>query len=105
MDPYCIIETRQQRLRTKVMQSAGKTPVWNEWFDIDVKYIGDDLTITIWDEDVTSSDKVGECIVKLSALCVNGGLDEWFQVQYKGKSCGQIHLKGQWHPAGALNTT
>jgi len=41
------------------MQGAGKTPKWNQTFDIDVKYIGDDLTLTILDEDVTSSDKVG----------------------------------------------
>ena len=30
MDPYVIIETREQKLRTKTKQSAGKTPVWNE---------------------------------------------------------------------------
>lgn len=47
-------------------------------FEIDVKYIGDDMTVTIWDEDVTSSDKVGQAIIKLSALCVNHGIDEWF---------------------------
>ena len=75
-----------------------------QWFDIDVKYIGDDMTLTIYDEDVTSSDKVAEVIIKLSALCVNGGIDEWFQVQYKGKSAGQIHLKGVWHPDGGLTT-
>ena len=47
-------------------------------FDIDVKYIGDDLKLTVLDEDVASSDVVGETTIKLSALCVNGGLDEWF---------------------------
>ena len=62
------------------------------------------MTLTVWDEDVTSSDKVGSAVIKLSALCVNGGMDEWFQVQYKGKNCGNIHLRGQWHPAGALTT-
>ena len=30
MDPYVIIETREQKLRSKTKQSAGKTPVWNE---------------------------------------------------------------------------
>jgi len=46
------------------------------------------MTITIYDEDLTSSDKVAEVIIKLSALCVPGGIDEWFQVQYKGKAAG-----------------
>lgn len=30
MDPYVLIETRQQKLKTKVKQGAGKTPIWNE---------------------------------------------------------------------------
>jgi len=78
MDPYVVIETRQQKVRTNTLQGAGKTPKWNQSFDIDVKYIGDDITLTILDEDVTSSDKVGMAVIKLSSLCVNGGLDEWF---------------------------
>ena len=78
MDPYVVIETRQQKVRTNTLQSAGKTPKWNQTFDIDVKYIGDDITLTVYDEDVTSSDTVAQAIIKLSSLCVNGGLDEWF---------------------------
>ena len=58
MDPYVVIETRQQKVRTNTLQGAGKTPIWNQSFDIDVKYIGDDLTLTILDEDITSSDRV-----------------------------------------------
>ena len=45
MDPYCVLQTRQQKVRTKTLQGAGKLPKWNEFFDIDVKYIGDDMTI------------------------------------------------------------
>ena len=33
-------------------------PKWDQIFDIDVKYIGDDMNITVFDEDVTSSDMV-----------------------------------------------
>ena len=66
-----------------------------------MKYIGDDMTLTVLDEDVTASDKVGSTQIKLSSLCVNGGLDEWFTIQHKGKSSGQVHLKGTWKPATA----
>jgi len=52
------------------MEGAGKTPVWNETFEVEVKYIGDDLTLRVMDEDVTTSDTVGEAIIKLSALCI-----------------------------------
>jgi len=80
MDPYCVVETRMQKVRTNTLQGAGKKPKWNQIFDIDVKYIGDDLNLTVYDEDVTDSDVVGKAIIKLSALCVNGGLDEWFEL-------------------------
>ena len=44
MDPYVVINTRMQRIRTKTCQEAGKNPVWtNEKIDVEVKYIGDDL--------------------------------------------------------------
>ena len=45
-----------------------------------MKYIGDDLTIGIYDEDVVGSDMVGEASIKLQALVMNGGIDEWFTV-------------------------
>ena len=59
------------------------------------------MTLTVFDEDVGKDDKVGSNVIKLSSLCVNGGLDEWFQVQHKGKNCGSVHLKGHWTPHGA----
>ena len=80
MDPYVIIESRNQKVRTKTLNGAGKKPKWNQSFDIDVKYIGDDISFVVYDEDVTSSDEIGRFMTKLSALCVTGGIDEWFQI-------------------------
>ena len=101
MDPYCVIETRHQKVRTRTINEAGKTPKWNQVFDIDVKYIGDDMIVTVYDEDVTSDDLVGKTTIKLSSLCINGGLDDWFPIQFKGRQSGQVHLKGDWRPATA----
>ena len=67
MDPYCVIQTRQQKFKTRTLQGAGKVPKWDQVFDIDVKYIGDDMTIQVMDEDVTSSDLVS----KTKNLCPN----------------------------------
>ena len=100
MDPFCIVEYRQTRLKTKVKDNAGKTPQWHETFDIAVKYIGDDMFVKVFDEDVTDNDAVGACQLKCSSLCVPGGLDEWFTITYKGKSAGQVHLKSKWTPDG-----
>lgn len=86
------------------MNNAGKVPKWNETINVQVKYIGDDFTIDVLDEDLTSSDLVGSCSIKISALCVNGGISEWFDLQYKGKKAGTIHLKGDWKPDVAQET-
>ena len=101
MDPYVTIETRMQRLRTNTMKNAGMEPCWqDERFDIDVKYIGDDMHMAVWDEDMTSSDLVGETTIKLTALAANGGIDEWYSIQYKGKKSGDVHIKSSWKPTG-----
>ena len=56
------------------------------------------MNVTVWDEDITCSDKVGTTVIKISSLTANGGIDDWFPIQYKGKQSGQIHLKGVWTP-------
>jgi Ca2+-dependent lipid-binding protein len=98
MDPYCILKVRDDTWRTKVLDEAGKLPKWNETFDIPVKYVGDDLNIQVLDEDLTKSDLVGSANIKMTSLCCNGGMDDWFDIQYKGKKAGTVHLKGQWMP-------
>ena len=49
------------------------------------------------DEDVSDSDLVGQGIIKLSSLIINGqGIDEWFEIQYQGKSTGKVHFRCEW---------
>lgn len=54
--------------------NAGKTPVWNQTFDLDIKYIGDDMWIKIYDEDVTDNEAIGATQIKCSSICRPGGL-------------------------------
>ena len=58
MDPYCVVECRHEKFRTNTLNGAGKTPRWNQTFTFDIKYIGDDLHLKVFDEDVTASDLV-----------------------------------------------
>jgi len=101
MDPFCVVDYRQARNRTVTKQNAGKTPVWNQTFQYDIKYIGDDMVFKVFDEDVTENDAVGAFQTKVSALAIPGGLDEWFNLTYQGKMAGKLHVKSQWLPTGA----
>ena len=67
------------------------------------------MHIQVLDEDLVKSDlvgkrvsndelQVGEVTLKVSSMTANGGMDEWYQLQYKGKSSGQLHIKSVWHP-------
>ena len=101
MDPYVKLETRMQKFKTTTINSGGKTPKWTgQTFQIDVKYIGDDLNLSVWDEDVGSDDIVGSAVIKLSSFCAGNGVDEWFEIQHKGKKSGVVHITSQWTPAG-----
>jgi Ca2+-dependent lipid-binding protein len=65
MDPFATVKYRQQDFKTKAKKGAGKTPIWDETFEIDVKYQGDDLVLKIFDEDVFISDLVGTATIKV----------------------------------------
>jgi Ca2+-dependent lipid-binding protein len=56
------------------------------------------MKLSVYDEDNVSSDLVGSTSIMFSALCVSGGIDEWFAIEYKGKRSGEVHLKGTWSP-------
>jgi len=42
------------------------------------------------DEDTVSDDTVGVGNVKVSSLCVNGGVTDWFSITHKNKLAGQV---------------
>ena len=50
------------------------------------------------DEDVASDDFIGEGNAKLSSFTLAGGIDEWFEIYFKGKSAGKIHFRCEWEP-------
>ena len=62
----------------------------------DVKYIGDDITLSVFDEDPGKDDLIGRAEIKISSLCVGSGLDEWFKIFFQGREAGVIHLKAIW---------
>mmetsp|Transcript_19302 Transcript_19302/g.13863 ORF Transcript_19302/g.13863 Transcript_19302/m.13863 type:complete len:99 (-) Transcript_19302:508-804(-) len=93
MDPYCVITYREETFKTDVKNNAGKKPKWDQTYQIDVKYVGDDINVKVYDKDVFGSDYVGQANIKWSSLCMNGGMDDWFDLMYSSKKAGSIRLK------------
>lgn len=70
MDPYVKIKCRDLVWKSEVDKNGGKKPEWkHQKVEIDVKYLGDDLEFSIFDDDKGHDDKIGDGESKLSAFC------------------------------------
>lgn len=100
MDPYVKLASREQDFRTPTCESGGKKPSWteNNVFDIDVKYLGDDLIMVVRDDDPGKDELIGTGDSKLSAFAVYDDWDEWFTISCEDKFAGKIHLRSHWKP-------
>lgn len=83
---------------------GGREPKFNETFDLDVKYIGDDFTMRIYSKNSVMADTlIGRSTIKISSLCIPGGIDDWWVVCLNDEDAGAIHFKGEWIPAQVGN--
>lgn len=89
MDPYCVITVNGKKNKTKVLDGAGKTPKWNQAFDIPVEGLNQILDIAVFDEDTMSDDKVGDVKLSLAELISSDG---WVTIYHKNKPSGQVHF-------------
>lgn len=97
-DPYVKLEYLGIKYKTKVHESGGKTPAWNETFVIPLGSISDELHIECKDDDVVGAKMIGSTNIKASALCFNNGVRDWFTFSYEGNSIGQILLSTKFVP-------
>eukprot|EP00347_Sterkiella_histriomuscorum_P008348 403345445 len=100
MDPFVQIEYNGNKYKTRVHQGGGKTPSWNHEIQLHVGGLNDDLTLKVMDEDVTKDDFIGMTLIKMSSLCINNGVRDWFSINYKTKSAGQVLLETRYIPSG-----
>lgn len=99
MDPYVCFECREFEWKSTTCEKGGKTPKWEgQSFEIDVKYLGDDIRFFAKDDDPGKDEKIGSGDSKLSAFVCYEDWDEWFTVEHKGKNAGKIHLRSHWEP-------
>ena len=100
MSPYLTIAFNGKKYKTKVHDSGGKTPVWNNTFTLEVTNPSEELILRCWDQDLTTSDAVGFVKIKLSSLMFGNGVDDWFTIMYENNNAGEIHLTSVFEPEG-----
>ena len=100
MDPYCMVRTKTAELRTHVAEKAGKTPVWNSIFDIELR--GDtSIYLGVWDrETFTSDDIVADVTVDLRGNMKNDHrYSGWQTLYYKGEHAGRLFIELEYYPS------
>ncbi len=76
----------------------GYKPVWNCIFDITVKPTSDEMHFSVRDNDTEDSKLIGTAIIKVSALCKDLGVNEWFSIDFEGEEAGEILIESKFTP-------
>lgn len=84
-----------------IHDNAGKTPVWNHTFEIDIGSVHDDMQFFCKDNDVVGAKEIGSTIIKASSFCINNGVRDWFTITYQNQDAGQILIESKFTPNGA----
>ena len=82
MDPYCKLSTGEQKFRTETKDGAGKTPVFEETFTFELNDLAADMKVEVHEADPINDDEVGQVDILLQELCLDGGIDQWYTIQY-----------------------
>ncbi|CBI31668.3 hypothetical protein VitviT2T_019251 [Vitis vinifera] len=105
MDPYVLIQYKNQERKSSVARGEGGSPVWNEKFTFRVEYPGGEgqykLVLKIMDKDTFSADDfLGQASIYLEdllALGVENGKSELHPCKYRvvrtdQTYCGEIRV-------------
>ena len=84
MDPFLAIDFKGRLYKTKVLDGAGKHPIWNETFNLPVESMAEEVKIGCYDEDLIVDDLIGETTVTIAKLCSGQGIRDWIPIHYKG---------------------
>lgn len=105
MDPFVEMVLGAHSKRTTVKDNAGKNPVWIELYTLPVMNQLEPLKLTVFDEDVTTNDLVGDALLDLKdrgLLQEKDGLFTEFKldIQYEGQKAGELFLATRYKAAG-----
>lgn len=103
MDPYCVVVMGNQKHRTRVHDSAGKFPNWQDQLVFN-RTNEDIVSIEVWDKDTASSDDlVGEATLSIHTITSKPNYEEWVPLTYKGKKAGEIRISVQFNTTAQAN--
>lgn len=96
-DPYAIVEVGAQSFHSKIVKNC-LDPKWNETYEAFVdNREGQEIELTVWDEDTSSKDtQIGYIEASIASAVEHGKHDVWLPLE--GVKQGRVHLNLSWHP-------
>jgi Ca2+-dependent lipid-binding protein len=78
-----------------VLPEAGKSPKWNQSFDIPIQSMRDEISFTCQDEDLMANDLVGSASLDIEELLKMGSRSKQFKLplQFKNKVSAELILE------------
>ncbi|GMF59196.1 unnamed protein product [[Candida] boidinii] len=100
--PYCVVRIQDQVQTTQAIPRAGQNPEWDSelWFSLsgvtDYK-----MSFNIYHETKKEVGLVCKATIDFSQALTKPskvGFDKWYDLEYDGKSAGQIFLEMSYYP-------
>jgi Ca2+-dependent lipid-binding protein len=72
------------------LQEGGDRPVWDQTLEFDIYSRDDFLTLSCYDEDVSSHDKLGRAKLKVTEVCSKNEKRQWVSLMAEGKLATEL---------------
>ncbi|CAG9863139.1 unnamed protein product [Phyllotreta striolata] len=93
-DPYAVLVVGDQTFKSETIPS-DVNPKWDYWCEfVILESTGQELVISVWDEDPTEDEFLGRVAVDISTLIKAGLSDMWLVLE--DVKHGDIHLRTSW---------
>ena len=105
MDPYCKVYIGPQVKISKILDGAGKTPMWNQILAFS-RTSEDSIRIEVWDKDLLKSDDlVGTAVCSLESLGQGQKMSMELPLSYENQGAGTITVEMTLGPVGQAGTS
>lgn len=104
MDPYCKVYLGPQVKISKVLNSAGKLPIWNQVLAFS-RTLEDSIRIEVWDKDLLKSDDlIGTAVCSLEVVGLGQKMTQELPLLYQNNPAGTIRVEITIGSMGQMGT-
>ncbi|GAA5800704.1 hypothetical protein HPULCUR_006140 [Helicostylum pulchrum] len=92
-DPFVVFRLGETTKKTKTDLRGGQHPTWDDQVTLPVPEKKTLVVVQVYDEDAKRQELISECELDITKVLEDGEADEWYPLQYKGRSAGEIYLE------------